>query len=61
MDNPKLAELNKQLKDLQKQYKTTATDYLIFKDEFIGKLEGLGDEIQAVKWKIRQEKMPREE
>jgi archaellum component FlaC len=61
MDNPKLAELNKQLKDLQKQYKTTATDYLIFKDEFIGKLEGLSDEIQAVKWKIRQEKMPREE
>lgn len=61
MDNAKIATLNKQLKDLQKQYKTTATDYLIFKDEFIGKLEGLSDEIQVVKWEIRQEKMPRED
>lgn len=61
MDNAKIAALTKQLKDLQEKYKTTATDYLIFKDEFIGKLEGLSDEIQAVKWEIRQAKMPVED
>jgi len=61
MDNAKIAALTKQLKDLQEQYKTTAKDYLIFKDEFIGRLEGLSDKIHAVKWEIRREKMPREE
>jgi archaellum component FlaC len=61
MDNAKIATLNKQLKDLQENYGIIAADYVKFKEEFIGKLEGLSDEIQVVKWEIRQEKMPREE
>ena len=61
MNNAKIATLNKQLKDLQENYGIVAADYVKLKEEFIGKLEGLSDEIQAVKWEIRQEKMPRED
>jgi len=61
MNKTKIAELNKQLTDLQEKYKVVAIDYTKFKEEFIGKLEGLGDEIRVVKGEIRREKMPRED
>lgn len=61
MNKTKIAELNKQLTDLQNEYRTVAIDYLKIKDKFIGKLEGLGDEIRLVKGEILREKMPREE
>jgi len=61
MDKAKIAALTKQLKDLQENYGIIAADYVKFKDEFIGKLEGLSDEIQVVKWEIRQEKIPGED
>ena len=61
MNKSKIAELNKQLTDLQNEYGIVAADYVKFKEEFIGKLEVLGDEIRLVKGEIRREKMPREE
>lgn len=61
MDRAKIAKLNNKLKGLQENYGLIAADYVKFQEEFIGKLERLGDEIRAVKGEIRMEKMPREE
>jgi len=61
MNKSKILELNKQLKDLQENYGIIAADYVKFQEEFIGKLERMGDEIRAVKGEIRREKMPRDD
>ena len=61
MDKAKIAKLNDKLKGLQDNYGIVAADYVKFQEEFIGKLERLGNEIRAVKGDILREKMPKEE
>jgi len=61
MKNQEIVALNEERKELHLEYNKLVREYLEFKDQYIGKMSGLGEKIHIVDAKLKSLRTPVED